>query len=336
MPKFEGAPNMNNAELNPNEIGADANGGKKPEGELKSEELKKSETEVGQGEEAKDSLKEGNAEQVTEEQVVGTISRVEDVDKKILETRRRTAEDEAKINSLRESLGVTSDSEISQSANFNNHRVAGLEAERNELTKERDGLIEEFGRDNLPEGLALEDGEDGREAKGVQFSPEKQPELTNKEKREQAKERRDWLEAWKKDAVTNFEKGMKNDWRTKDAINLETTIKVMKLRVPDAMEKEMKDFVDGKTEDLPSVVWIHWNCNSLFDQTLGKPNMIKNLDITFDNEVVKLADKKDLEKKDEKIEESKSEQEPKENTSPNESTLEVNSAEGKTTKSPKA
>ena len=74
MPKFEGAPNMNNAELNPNEIGADANGGKKPEGELKSEELKKSETEVGQGEEAKDSLKEGNAEQVTEEQVVGTIS----------------------------------------------------------------------------------------------------------------------------------------------------------------------------------------------------------------------------------------------------------------------
>jgi len=110
----------------------------------------------------------------------------------------------------------------------------------------------------------------------------------------------------------------------------------MKLRVPDAMEKEMKDFVDGKTEDLPSVVWIHWNCNSLFDQTLGKPNMIKNLDITFDNEVVKLADKKDLEKKDEKIEESKSEQEPKENTSPNESTLEVNSAEGKTTKSPKA
>jgi len=47
MPKFEGAPNMNNAELNPNEVGADIGAGKKLEGELTSEELEKLKAEGG-------------------------------------------------------------------------------------------------------------------------------------------------------------------------------------------------------------------------------------------------------------------------------------------------
>jgi len=93
------------------------------------------------------------------------------------------------------------------------------------------------------------------------------------------------------------------------------------------MEKEMKDFVDGKTEDLPSVVWIHWNCNSLFDQILGKPNMIKNLDITFDKEVVRIADEKELENEDEKAEDTKSEEKPKDKISEDKTSPGTNPAE---------
>ena len=48
MPKFEGAPNMNNTELNPNEVGADIGAGKKLEGELTPEELEKLKAEGGQ------------------------------------------------------------------------------------------------------------------------------------------------------------------------------------------------------------------------------------------------------------------------------------------------
>ena len=39
MPKFESAPNLNNPEINPTEVQADVNIGKKLEGELTPEEL---------------------------------------------------------------------------------------------------------------------------------------------------------------------------------------------------------------------------------------------------------------------------------------------------------
>lgn len=109
----------------------------------------------------------------------------------------------------------------------------------------------------------------------------------------------------------------------------------MKLRVPNAMEKEMKDFVEGKTDEPPSVVWIRWNCNGLFDQILGKPNMIKNLDITFDNEVIRIAEAEDLEKKEEKTEESTSDTKPKGETSSDDKKPEANSAEGENAERPK-
>lgn len=321
MSKFEGQPNRNNPEINSTEARADVNVDKKPgdetipkefeESKLKVEEegleQKTEKAELSPEKQVEGSLENSN-EQITKiekEKITNIIDQINDVDERIFGAQKSTAQDEARLKSLRESMGLISGSETSLHIDFNSKRVATLEAEKAELAEQRKKWIEEFGRDNLPEGLAIEESKDSREAKGV--SPEKEPELTDKEKREQAEERRKWLEAWKKDAVVNFEKGMRGDWRTKGAINLGLTIEVMKLRVPNAMEKEMKDFVEGKTGELPSVVWIHWKCNSFFDQVLGKPNMITNLEITFDNKVVKLADEKDLEKEDEKTEESKSE-----------------------------
>ena len=323
--KFEGQPNINNPEMNPVEIRPDINVGKKPEDEITPKEFEEPIPREG--------LEQEKKELSPEEKITNIIGQINSVDERMFSTRKSAAQDEAKLKTLLESMGLTSNSETSPGTDFNNDRIASLEAEKAELAKEREEWIEEFGRDNLPEGLALEESEDGREAKGV--SPEKELELTDKEKQEQTKERRGWLEAWKKDAVVNFEKGMRNDWRTKDAINLDLTIEVMKLRVPNAMEKEMKDFVEGKTDEPPSVVWIHWKCNSSLDQVLGKPNMITSLDITFDNEVVKIADTEDLEKKDEKTEESKSEVKPGE-TLLDDKKPTANSPESRTAERPKA
>jgi hypothetical protein len=47
MPKFESAPNINNPELNPSEMGADVYAAKKLEGELTPEELEKLKDEEG-------------------------------------------------------------------------------------------------------------------------------------------------------------------------------------------------------------------------------------------------------------------------------------------------
>lgn len=345
MSKFEGMPSANNPESNPAEVRADINVDKNPMDETAPKEFEESKTENGFEQETEktelspekqveDGLERDNEQSTEEEKITNLIGQINDIDERIFNSRKSAAQDEAKLKSLREGMGLTSNSETSPNIDFNNNKVASLEAEKAELAEQREKWIEEFGRDNLPEGLAIEESEDGREAKGV--SPKKELELTNKEKREQTEERRKWLEAWKKDAVVDFEKGMRNDWRTKDAINLGLAIEVMKLRVPNAMEKEMKDFVEGKNDEPPSVVWIQWKCNSFFDRVLGKPNMITNLKITFDNEVVKLADKKDLEKKDEKNEEQKSEEKPKGKTSPNEATPNANPIEGRDTKSSKA
>lgn len=342
MSKFEGQPNINNSEINPTEARADVNVDKNPEDETTPKEFKKLKTEKGLEQEAElspekqaeDVLEKGNEQPTEEEKITNLIGQINDIDEKIFNTRKRAFQDEAKLKALREGMGLTSNGETSPGTDFNNNKITSLEAEKAELVQQREEWIEEFGRDNLPEGLAIEESEDGREAKGV--SPEKELELTGKEKREQTKERREWIEAWKKGAVVNFEKGMRDDWRTEDAINLDLTIEVMKLRVPNAMEKEMKDFVEGKTDELPSVVWIHWKCNSFFDQVLGKPNMITSLDITFDNEVVRIADAEDLEKRGEKTGKSQSEVKPKSETSSDDKKPAANYPESRTAERPKA
>ena len=331
MSDFENIPNVNNSRPDSAETQKEVSvGTKKTEKNLENLERTDDNEKEQNGEQTtlpekslfeSDSKKsKTNIEQESEkEKITEVISQINDIDEKIFRAKKHIGQDEAKLRVIRESMGLPMETGMSPMVSFNNDRIERLENDRNELIKQKEEWVDKFGKDNFPEGLATEESEDGREVKGAQLSIEEKTELTDKEKQEQTEKRREWLETWKKKAIVKFEKGMRNDWRTKDAINLDFTIEVMKMRVPNAMEKEMKDFVEGKNDEPPSVVWIHWKCNSLFDHVLGKPNTIKSLEITFDKEIVELAGEKDLEKKDKKNEESKSEEKPKEETLRNES-----------------
>jgi len=191
-------------------------------------------------------------------------------------------------------MGISQGAENSPAADLDNDRIEKLEDKRNDLIRQKEEWIKKFGRDNIPEGLATSENEDNIEIKGTQISDEKESELTIDEKREQIKKEGGLLESWKRRAVDSFENWMRNSWRTRDAVNLDIAVEIMKTRVPIAMEKKMEDFVEGKSDELPSSVWMQCKHSSLFDRILGRPNMIKNLEIKFGNETIKLADENDM------------------------------------------
>lgn len=230
---------------------------------------------------------EQNIEESPKDEIVTTVNRIEDLDKKIVEASIRVTSENADIERLRGEIGVGTSSLLQN----DNDEISGLKSERNALAKQRDELIEEIGRNNLPDGLVVETGEFGRTVNGLnRLSGER---VQSNVESEQA-ERRRWLEEGKVKAVEIFENAMRSDWHTSDAVNIEIAIEVMKKKVPDAMEKRMKNFVDGDGEDLPSVVWLHWECNSLFDRILGKSNMIRGINVMFGNEAVQIAGEEDL------------------------------------------
>jgi hypothetical protein len=107
---------------------------------------------------------------------------------------------------------------------------------------------------------------------------------------------------------------MRKDWRTNDAVNLELAIKVMKTRVPKAMEEKAKGYTEGKVDECPfSTVFIHWEVSSILERLLSKnPNYIRKMEVKFDEESVKIADEKDL-KPEEKKDGNKTAEEEKKN-----------------------
>ena len=70
MPKLESAPNLNNPELNPAEMGWDVNAAKRIEGELTPEELEKLKTEEGPEQEALEKQKEELISQQEKERLI--------------------------------------------------------------------------------------------------------------------------------------------------------------------------------------------------------------------------------------------------------------------------
>ena len=240
-----------------------------------------------------------STEQSPEESITETLGELNSVDRRIFEARKSIAATEQKLRALQKDIGASSANEKSPVEDFQHERLRKLEEERQELAKEKQAWIEENGRENLPEGVALEDGENRREARAG--SPEERN-LTDEEKREEEEgkqeeleARKEWLKHWEEQAVRDFEKAMREDWWTNDAANLELTIELMKMRVPKAMDKKAEDFVSGKIDAPPfSTVWIRWETFGLLDLILGKPNQIKKLEITFDEDREEIAKEEEL------------------------------------------
>lgn len=243
-----------------------------------------------------------NASENSSEQAIGaTIGERDRVDQEIFAAQKSIAERQAKLSSLREEMGMPSGNENSPVADFQNERIKELEKRKGELDQQKENWIKQYGRENLPDGLAF-DGENGdREAKGGSVEKNRDREQEEKEKKEDLEFRKKWMEKFKEDSVKNFEEAMREDWHTNDAMNLDLTVELMKRRVPSAMDKEAEDFINGKVDGPPfSTVWIKWQTSSALDKILGKPNFISKLEITFDNDAQKLAEESELKEEENK------------------------------------
>jgi hypothetical protein len=257
------------------------------------------------GLEAQKELIENSSEKSPEAEINETIGETDRVNQEIFAAQKSVTETQAKLEALRESMGMPPSSENAPAAEFQNEKIKQLEKRKKELGQKKEDWIKQHGRENLPDGVVLEDGEDGREAKGGSLEKEEDQEQSEKEKKEDLELRKQWLKKFEEESVKNFEDAMREDWRTKDAMNLELTIQLMKLRVPEAMDKKAEDFINGKVDQPPfSAVWIKWKTSSMMDKILNKPNSISKLEITFDDEVQKIADEGEL-KKEENIGEKK-------------------------------
>lgn len=233
------------------------------------------------------------------EKITDVLNELNYVDQKIFESQRSIAETKEKLAGLQKDMGVTRTDNNPPSAQFDNEKIKKLEEEKAELEKQKKEWMEEYGRENLPEGTAIESKNGGREAKADSFGEKWELEKEKKQNREEElKERKRMMQEWEERAVSDFERAMKNDWRTLGAINLNITIEIMKFQVPQAMDKKSKDFLEGKTDTLPfSTVWIKWETTGLFERIFNK-NKITKLDITFDDKAEELASQKDIEKKE--------------------------------------
>jgi hypothetical protein len=260
-------------------------------------------------------LPDGSAERSSEEEITGVLEEMDGLDQEIFNTKKSAAETKQEIARLRESLGAPSTDEEPPSAEIENEKIEKLEEQKNELEKQKEEWIEQHGRENLPKGLAMGSGENGREANGspendeeefeeeIKNLEEEEKKQKRKERKEDLEQRKEWLKEWEEDAIFQFEGTMRKDWRTNDAVNLELAIKVMKTRVPKAMEEKAKEYTEGKVDECPfSTVFIHWEVSSILERLLSKnPNYIRKMEVKFDEESVKIADEKDLkpeEKKD--------------------------------------
>lgn len=249
------------------------------------------------GLEAQKELLENPSEKSPEAEINETVGEIDHVDQEIFTAQKSIAETETKLAELREGMGMPPGGENSPAAEFQNEKIKQLEKRKEELGQQKESWIKQHGRENLPDGVALDDEEGGREAKGGSLEKEEDQEQDNKEKKEDLDLRKKWIKKWEEDAVKNFEDAMRQDWRMKDAMNLDLTIQLMKLRVPKAMDKEAEEFVNGTVDEPPfSTVWIKWQTSSPLDRILNKPNWIGKLEITFDNEVQKIADESELKK----------------------------------------
>ncbi|HEY5221046.1 MAG TPA: hypothetical protein VIJ29_02780 [Candidatus Paceibacterota bacterium] len=250
--------------------------------------------------ENREELIENAPEKSPEAEIDETVGEIDHVDQEIFAAQKSIAETEAKLAELRESMGMPPNSESSPTASFQNEKIKQLEKRKEELGEEKKNWIEQHGRENLPDGIALDDEEGGREAKGGSLEKEEDQEADKKEKKEDLELRKKWIEQLKQDSVKHFEDAMRQDWRTKDAMNLDLTIELMKLRVPKAIDKEAEDFINGVVDEPPfSTVWIKWQTSSSLDRIINKPNWIGKLEITFDDEAQKIAEEGELKKEEE-------------------------------------
>lgn len=143
MPKFESAPNINNPEINPAEVQADVNVGKKIEGELTPEELEKLKTKEGPEQEAE------KPELTPEEQLKNLEGEMEARQQEMTRLTESIEGMKAKLNEAREKLGLPPTEEEPPSTFSEKDKLEKLKAEQEALEKQKEELISQQEKERL-------------------------------------------------------------------------------------------------------------------------------------------------------------------------------------------
>jgi len=223
--------------------------------------------------------------------VAEVVGELRAIDREIYAAQELGAHRDARLKTLRESMGVPPEGTVSPAAEFQDDRIKGLEERKRKLTLEVQGWIERNGRKNLPNGLVIETEDGGFEVKGGSFKYEGAGAFGEKNRHEDLEERKRWIRKFSEETVRDFEQAFRGDRATRNAVNLGLTVELMKLRVPKLIEKKAEDFLNGKVDEPPfAAVWARWNISSLLERILGRPVQMSNVEIVFDDDTAKLAD----------------------------------------------
>ena len=143
MQKFESAPNINNPELNPSEVGADVNVGKKIKGELTPEELEKLKAEEGQERESK------KPELSPEEQLRNLEGEMESQQQEMTRLTGSIEGTKSKLNETRKKLGLPPTEEEPPSTFSEKDKLEKLKAEQEALEKQKEELVSQQEKERL-------------------------------------------------------------------------------------------------------------------------------------------------------------------------------------------
>ena len=299
MPKFEGAPNMNNAELNPNEVGADIGAGKKLEGELTSEELEKLKAEGGGQEQVAE-----EPELSPEEQLKNLEGEAEAKQAEMTRLSKSIEGTKSALNAAREKLGLPPTEEDPPSVFSEKDKLEKLRAEQEGLDKQKEELI----------------------------SQQEKERLIREEKEKILQEKLD--EVFKEfEGLTSrdFESIFKSG-KTPEGRNVES--KSMGSLNPEMAQSLAKAFKEG-IKLLPKILEALPDLLKKFDEDLTK-EATERVDKKLEEEKAKMEEEQ---KKEEKPEEPKPEEKPKipeGEIPPGEIKSEVSPIEGGSIESPKA
>lgn len=222
---------------------------------------------------------------------------VRSADQKVTALVRRfesAKKDARNLSLIREKLGI----ENQGSTPNPETDLAEIQDEVTSLEEEKKKILKEHGADTFPEGVSVAVSEDGSEQKTKAPKIEKFEKDLKRTEEEQKRMRQELVDQWKEKAVATFSKTLKNGWNTRNAINLELVVALLKINLPKLIDGKTKDFVDGKTDQLPIYVWMHHKGSSLLDMFAGRPQQIKELTLEMDDQTFTVVDSKEIQEKE--------------------------------------
>ncbi len=259
--------------------------------------LEKPETNAGDAADRKTEEVEGQAP------TIGVIlERINALDEKIADLSASLEVNRTQLDEARQGLDVAAVAESSPSQRADTDRLVRLQEEKAALDAQKDGWISEHGRENLPEGMVMPAGQNGGEMRAGSLRKQAEEDDSDPDQEKNLDARKVEMDSLKRDVTRAFEQGLKNSWRTRGAANLEMVVDLMKIRSQKAIDNKSADYVSGKTDELPfEDIWLSWEATSIIDRLFGKPNLIKNVNIFFDDDLEPLINASEIAEMEDRI-----------------------------------